>query len=134
LARCYIKEHKYKEAEDIYHKALNSLPRDAETSGTRQRFLLALGCLYDDERNFSAAAPVLQEALGLAIHNCGPESSDLAPYLRKLGYTLYYLGRKGEMEQYKARASYIVGDTELARPVEYEQPMKAEAKSLGNTQ
>jgi tetratricopeptide (TPR) repeat protein len=135
LARCFLKEGKYQAAEDVYHRALKSLPTDdLGGAGTRARFLLALGCLYDDQRNFAAAAPVLQQALELAERNCGPLSADLAPYLRKYAYTLYYLGRKPEGEQLKARAESIIGDAEVERRPDYEKPMQAKAQSLSSAE
>ncbi|PWT97657.1 MAG: hypothetical protein C5B53_07770 [Candidatus Melainabacteria bacterium] len=132
LARCLLKEGKYQAAEEVYHRALKIIPSDATAAGTRARFLLALGCLYDDQRNFAAAAPVLQQALELAEQNSGPLSADLAPYLRKYAYTLYYLGRKPEGEQLKARAESIIGDAEIERRPDYEKPMQAKAKSLSS--
>jgi hypothetical protein len=77
---------------------------------------------------------VLQQALELAEQNSGPLSADLAPYLRKYGYTLYYLGRKPEGEQLKARAESIIGDAEIERRPEYEKPMQAKAQTLSAPQ
>jgi tetratricopeptide (TPR) repeat protein len=134
LARCLLKEGKYQAAEDVYQRALKIIPSDANSAGTRARFLLSLGCLYDDQKNYAAAAPLLQQALELAERNCGPLSADLAPYLRKYGYTLYYLGRKPEGEQLKARAESIIGDAEIERKPEFEKPLEAKAKSLGTPQ
>jgi tetratricopeptide (TPR) repeat protein len=130
LARCYIKEGKYQQAEETYQRVLKLLPSESAGGSTRARFLLALGCLYDDQRNFAAAAPALQQALVLAEQTSGPLSADLVPYLRKYAYTLYYLGRRGETEQLRARASNIIGDSEIERKPDMEQPLKAQAQSL----
>lgn len=134
LAKCLVKEGKYQEAVETYHRALKLIPTEPSNNGTRARFLLALGCLYDDQRNFAAAAPVLQQALELAERNSGPLSADLAPYLRKYAYTLYYLGRKSETEQLRARVNFIIGDTENEqRKPDIEQPMHATAQTLAGT-
>jgi tetratricopeptide (TPR) repeat protein len=132
LARCFIKEGKYQQAEETYLRALKLLKSESSGNGPMARFLLALGCLYDDQKNFAAAAPVLAQALELAEKNNGPLSADLVPYLRKYAYTLYYLGRRSETEQLRARANCIIGDTEIDRRPELEQPLRATAKSFGS--
>lgn len=107
LARCLIKGGKYSEAEAIYVKARDIWGSGSSKSVYAQRAHFALGCLYSDRRQYSAAASELHRALRLAEEINGSYSIQLVPYLRKYAYVLYYLGRRGEQEQLKARAHNI---------------------------
>lgn len=107
LARCLIKGGKYSEAEAIYIKARDIWGGGSSKSAYAQRAHFALGCLYSDRKQYSAAANELHRALRLAEEINGSYSIQLVPYLRKYAYVLYYLGRRGEQEQLKARAHNI---------------------------
>lgn len=107
LARCLIKGGKYSEAEAIYIKARDTWGGGSSKSVYAQRAHFALGCLYSDRKQYSAAANELHRALRLAEEINGSYSIQLVPYLRKYAYVLYYLGRRGEQEQLKARAHNI---------------------------
>jgi tetratricopeptide (TPR) repeat protein len=109
LAKSLIKDGKYKEAEELYLQAQKNWKNEPSRNGDEARALFALGCLYLDQKKYAEAAPVLQQALQLAEHFNGPSSIALVPYLQKYAYTLYYLGRKPEMDQLTARASTISG-------------------------
>jgi len=109
LARCLTKEGKYPQAEELYLRAQNFWKAEPSKYGSEARVLFALGCLYDDQKNYAAAGPLLQQALQKSEQFNGPSSAQLVPYLQKYAYTLYYLGHKPEMEQLKARASTING-------------------------
>lgn len=111
LAKCLIKEGKYQQAEELYQRALNFIKAEPSSCVYAPRTLYSLGCLYDDQKNYAAAAPLLEQALRLVEQSCGPDSADIVPYLQKYAYTLYYLGRKPEMEQLKARADGITNGT-----------------------
>jgi tetratricopeptide (TPR) repeat protein len=109
LAKSYIKDGKYKEAEDLYLRAQTSWKNSDSHQGEEIRALFALGSLYAQEKNYEAAAPVLERALQLAEENEGPASVNLVPYLQRYAYALYYLHRKPEVEALKERASTIAG-------------------------
>jgi tetratricopeptide (TPR) repeat protein len=109
LAKCLIKAGKYDQAEQLYLRARNFWKEEPSKCGNEARDLYALGCLYDDQKNYSAAAPLFQQALGMSEQFNGPYSIQLVPYLQKYAYTLYYLGRRSESDQLKARASTIAG-------------------------
>jgi tetratricopeptide (TPR) repeat protein len=109
LAKSYIKDGRYKEAEDLYLRAQASWKNSDSHQGEEIRSLFALGSLYAQEKNYEAAAPVLERALQLAEENEGPASVNLVPYLQRYGYALYYLHRKPEVEALKERASTIAG-------------------------
>lgn len=111
LARCLIKAGKYDRAEQLYLQALDFWKKAPSKSGDEPRALYALGSLYLDEKNYSAAAPVLQRALDAAEASNGPSSVLLVPYLQRYAYCLYYLKRKPEMEALRARANTISGGT-----------------------
>ena len=111
LAKCLIKAGKYKQAEDLYLRAQNFWKEDQTACNNEARALLALGCLYLEEKKYAEAAPVLEKAADLAEQINGPFSVDLVQYLQRYAYTLYYLGRKPEMEQLKAQTNTILGDT-----------------------
>src|SRR5262249_13760773 len=109
LARCLIKLGKQKDAQDLYVRAQNFWKDEPEHAGERARALYALGSLYVDEKNYEAAAPVLQHALALVGEADGPSSIPLVQYLQRYAYDLYYLKRKPEVEDLRARASTISG-------------------------
>ncbi len=109
LARCLIREGKYQKAEELYLRTQNFWKREPSPCGDEARALFALGCLYVQERRYAEAAPLLQRALQSAEKINGPDSIMLVPYLQKYAYTLYYLGRKPEMQQLQARAGTISG-------------------------
>jgi tetratricopeptide (TPR) repeat protein len=112
LARCLTKEGKYPQAEELYLRAQNFWKTEPSKYGSEARAMYALGCLYDDQKNYAAAGPLLQRALEKSEQFNGPSSVQLVPYLQKYAYTLYYLGRKPEMEQLKAKAGAIAGGVE----------------------
>ncbi|MBX9693415.1 MAG: tetratricopeptide repeat protein [Cyanobacteria bacterium] len=116
LAKCLIKEGKKEEAEQLYLKASKLSESDQVATGNTQRALFALGCLYSDRKNYAAAAPVLEHALRMAQEFHGDCSVQTVPYLRKYAYVLYYLGRKGDMENLKARADNISPDVQPLTP------------------
>jgi tetratricopeptide (TPR) repeat protein len=107
LARCLIKEGKLKEAEDLYLRANNFWQSAPSNCGNEARAKFALGSLYVQEKNFAAAAPVLEQALSLCEQSHGPDSIELVPYLQRYAYALYYLGRTAEVDGLKSRASTI---------------------------
>jgi tetratricopeptide (TPR) repeat protein len=107
LARCLIKEGKYKDAEALYIRA-KDLWKGAP-SGNEACALYALGSLYAEEKNYEAAAPALAQALHLSEEINGPASVLLVPYLQRYAYVLYYLKRKPEVEELRARANTISG-------------------------
>jgi tetratricopeptide (TPR) repeat protein len=112
LARCIVKEGKIDEAEQLYKRAQNFWKAEPSKYGNEARDLFALGCLYDDQKNYSAAAPLLKQALELSEQYNGPSSINIVPYLQKYAYTLYYLSQRTESDQLKARASTIIGGTQ----------------------
>ncbi len=111
LARCLIKEKKYKEAEGLYLKAQHLWDDAPSKYGEEARAKFALGCLYADSRNFSAAAPVLAQALNMSRRINGPDSINVVPYMRKYAYVLYYLGRRSETDNLRGRSDVISGNT-----------------------
>lgn len=113
LAKCLIKSGKYKQAEEIYLKAHREFWKtEPSKGGDEARVLYALGCLYLAEKNYSAAAPAFHQALLMAERFNGPYSISLVPYLEQYAYTLYYLGRRAETNNLRARANTISGGTE----------------------
>jgi tetratricopeptide (TPR) repeat protein len=114
LAKCLIKEEKYKEAEQLYLRALTFWKNEPEKPNNEARALFALGSLYTQEHKYEEALPYLEQALQLAEEINGPSSISIVPYLQKYAYTLYYLGRKSEMEELNARASIISGTSIVA--------------------
>lgn len=116
LGKCLIKEGKYQEAEGLYLRATKLWKAEPSRCGSESRALLALGCLYADEKKYSAAAPVLEQALHLAEQFHGTCSVQLVPYLKMNAYVLYYIGRKAEATQRKARADTISPVIEALKP------------------
>lgn len=115
LAKCLIKDGKYKEAEALYLRTLSAWKTEAPKNGEEARTYFALGCLYSDAKNYGAAASMLQKALDLSEQYNGPSSINLVPYLQKYAYVLYYLGRRGEVERLRGRANWIAGE-DTTRP------------------
>lgn len=112
LAKCLVKEKKYDKAEELYLRAPELWKTQPSKSGDEVRALFALGCMYIDQKKYSSAIPVLQRALNHAERINGPASISLVPYLEKMAYAYYYLGRKSDGEYLKARANTISGDTQ----------------------
>ncbi len=110
LGRCLIKEKKYKEAEVLYRKAQHLWDEAPSKYGEEARAKFALGCLYADAHNFSAAAPVLHQALEMSRRINGPDSINVVPYMRKYAYVLYYLGRRSETDNLRGRSDIISGN------------------------
>jgi len=117
LARCLIKEGKLKEAEQLYLRANDFWKSEPSHCGNEARAKFALGNLYVQEKNFSAAGPVLEQALWLCEQSHGPDSIELVPYLEKYAYTLYYLGRTAEVDGLRSRASTISSAQSQKAPV-----------------
>lgn len=109
LARCLIKEKKYKEAESLYLRAQHLWDGGQSKYGEEARAKFALGCMYADARNFSAAAPVLHQALEMSRRINGPDSINVVPVMRKYAYVLYYLGRRSETDNLRGRSDIISG-------------------------
>lgn len=109
LAKCQIEQGKYKDAEALYLHAQTYWKGDSLPNNNEARNLFALGTLYTQEHQYETALPYLQKATQLSEQINGPDSIALVPYLRRYAYTLYYLGRKPDMEQLNARADSIAG-------------------------
>lgn len=109
LAKCLIKQGKLQQAEELYLRAQTFWKDEPAKYGEDARAAYALGSLYADQKRYEEAATVLKRALDLAEQNSGPCSVGLVPYLQKYAYALYYLGRKPEQEELKARANSIAG-------------------------
>lgn len=107
LARAYIQAKKYAEAEQLYVSAQRLWDKNPALGGEPSRCYYALGSLYILEKKYSSAASCLSRALRLAEQTSGPSSFVLVPYLQQYAYALYYLGRRGETNSLRARASYI---------------------------
>ncbi len=109
LAKCLIKEGKYQEAEQLYLRALTFWKNEPLKHDNEARALFALGSLYSQEHKYEEAVPYFDQALQLAEEINGPNSIAIVPYLQKYAYTLYYLGRKGKIEDISARVATISG-------------------------
>lgn len=112
LAKALIKEKKYEEAEKTYHIAMDLWRTEPNSGGATARCLYQLGSMYCDAGRFGQAAGVLSRALNMSVRANGAFAYANVPYLRKLGYALYYCGRHGEAESLKARANWLAGDME----------------------
>lgn len=109
LARCLVKANKPEQAAVLYQRALTFWRNDPSPSGEDARALFQLGSLYAEQKKYSDAAPILERALRLAQDVQGPDAIGIVPYLERYAYTLYYLGRKPETDQLRARAATISG-------------------------
>lgn len=109
LAKCLMKENKADQAAALYQRALTFWKNEPSPNGEEARVMFQLGSLYAQQRRFSEAAPYLAQALRMAQEAQGPDSIGVVPYLEKYAYTLYYLGRKPETDQLRARAATISG-------------------------
>ncbi len=109
LAKCYIAENKFDDAEKLYLRAQVFWKDNPSRRGAEARAKIALGSLYYNEKKFDLAAPILQQALQYAEEYHGADSIALVPYLQKYADDLYYLGNKEETIQLKARANTIAG-------------------------
>lgn len=109
LAKCLIAQKKYKEAEEAYNTALGLWKNEPNAGGTTARCLYQLGTMYSDMGRYSAAANVLHRALNLSMRSSGPLSYTNVAYMRKYAYALYYCGRRGESDGWKARANWLAG-------------------------
>jgi tetratricopeptide (TPR) repeat protein len=109
LARCLVKDGKPDQAAELYQRALSFWKNDPAPNGENARALFQLGSLYAEQKKYAEAAPILEHALQLAQDVQGPDSIGIVPYLERYAYTLYYLGRKPETDQLRARAATISG-------------------------
>lgn len=117
LAKCYILEGKLPEATALYEKANETFKTNPPKDGNAARALFALGNLYLEQKNFEAAEPVLEQALEMSEQYHGADSIAVVPYLDRLAYDLYYLGRKKEYDDLHARVNEITAaDPQPAAP------------------
>jgi hypothetical protein len=116
LARCLVKEGKLEAAEELYTSSKAFYKSDTTRSFNEARADYALGSIYISLHNYAAAAQVLHRALRLTESVDGSSSISLVPYLQRYAYVLYYLGRRGESEQLKARARSIAPDAVAYEP------------------
>ncbi|HEY9679691.1 MAG TPA: tetratricopeptide repeat protein [Drouetiella sp.] len=116
LAKCYIAEGKLPEAQQLYEKAKATFQITPPKDGNAARTLFSLGNLYLEQKNYEAAEPVLEQALDMSEAYHGADSISLVPYMDRLAYDLYYLGRKKEYDDLHARMAEIsaVDPTEAA--------------------
>ena len=116
LAKCLILAGKRSEAEKLYLSAQNIWPEPSK-SGDDIRACYSLGNLYCEDKNYSAAEPLLKKAMIAAEEHYGECSESLAPYIQRYAYVLYYLGRKPESDELNARAKGITsGDFIVENP------------------
>lgn len=114
LAKCLILEGKLPEATALYEKANETFKTNPPKDGNAARALFALGNLYLEQKNFEAAEPVLEQALEMSEQYHGADSIAVVPYLDRLAYDLYYLGRKKEYDDLHARVAEITAaDSQL---------------------
>lgn len=112
LAKCLTRSGHYTEAEALYQRARGFWKSEGCRNGDQARNLFNLGCLYSEQKNYQAAAPMLEQALQAIIEADGPNSIAVVPYLQRYAYVLYYLGRKPETDALRARADAISGAPE----------------------
>lgn len=114
LAKCLILAGKRQEAEQLYVTAQGFWSNEGSKSGDHIRACYALGNMYCEDKNYSAAEPWLKKAMLEAEEFYGPDSQSLVPYIQRCAYVLYYLGRKPESDELKARATGITGGDLIA--------------------
>ncbi|CAN5387053.1 hypothetical protein BH10CYA1_BH10CYA1_52500 [soil metagenome] len=107
LAKCLIQEGKLPEATALYERANTTFKTNPPKDGNAARALFSLGNLYLEQKNFEAAEPVLEQALEMSEQYHGADSIAVVPYLDRLAYDLYYLGRKQEYDDLHARVTEI---------------------------
>ncbi len=119
LAKCYVLEGKRGEAEQLYLAALSLWPKDGPIRSNEPiRSAYSLANLYLEEKNYTAAEPLLKKAMREAQEFYGECSESLVPYVQRYAYVLYYLGRKQECEELKAWAADIAGGVMIAQKPE----------------
>lgn len=117
LAKCLMLEGKLPEATALYEKANETFKISPPKDGNAARALFALGNLYLEQKNYEAAEPVLEQALEMSEQYHGADSIAVVPYLDRLAYDLYYLGRKKEYDDLHARVAEITAaDPQPAPP------------------
>lgn len=114
LAKCLIQAGKRSEAEALYSSACDLWKNQPSRVGDHIRAVYALGNMYCEDKNYAAAEPLLKKALSDAEEFHGIYSSNIVPYVQRYAYVLYYLGRKPESDQLKARAESIKGEDLIA--------------------
>lgn len=114
LAKCLILAGKRPEALQLYVSAQNLWKGAPSKTGDDIRACYSLGNMYCEDKNYAAAEPLLKKAMVSAEEFYGPSSQSLIPYMQRYAYVLYYLGRKPESDEFKARASVITGGDYIA--------------------
>ncbi len=117
LAKCLIQEGKLPEATALYERANATFKTTPPKDGNAARALFSLGNLYLEQKNFEAAEPVLEQALEMSEAYHGADSIAVVPYLDRLAYDLYYLGRKKEYDDLHARVNEITAVDVQPAPV-----------------
>ena len=114
LAKCLILAGKRAEAEKLFIAAQAIWKEGPSKSGDHIRACYALGNMYCEDKNYEIAEPLLKKSMSMAEEFYGPNSQSVVPYIQRYAYVLYYLGRKPESDELKARASIITGPDYLA--------------------
>lgn len=109
LAKLLIETGRLDEAEAQYRRALAFWKQEPSKGGAEARALYQIGSLYIQQKRYADAASILRQALSSAEKAYGPCQITLVPYLQRYAYALYYLGRRGEMSNLRARADSIAG-------------------------
>jgi len=109
LAKCLIKEKKYARAEQLYLEGQDFWKDKPSHNGSEARAKYALGSLYVEEKKFSDAAPVLQQALRLAEDYYGADSISIVPFLQRYADALFFMGKNDQTNQLRQRANTIAG-------------------------
>lgn len=130
LARCLVKEGKLEEAEQLYLRSKTFWKSESSRSYNEARADYALGSIYIMLHNYAAAAQSLHKALKITEAVDGSSSISLVPYLQRYAYVLYYLGRRGESEQLKARAQAIAPDAIPFQPEKRASAPKKKGKRM----
>jgi tetratricopeptide (TPR) repeat protein len=116
LAKCLILEGKLAEAQQLYERANTAFKTTPPKDGNAARALFSLGNLYLEQKNYEAAEPVLEQALEMSENYHGADSIAVVPYLDRLAYDLYYLGRKQEYDDLHARVTQITAADAVSAP------------------